>query len=498
MCVSKLLAQDSIKNGFVKFYYPNGKVSSEGYMVDGKPDGFWVTYFATGIKKSEGNRRNHLLDSLWLFYNEVGDTTEKINYVLGKRNGYSYKYASLKELNTLQRNVLIAKELFVNDRREGTSYYYYPNGKLKQIINYRNNKKHGESKEYNNEGVLIAIYQYLNDYITEKQNINRTISGVPDGIWQEYNENGTIKSEKVYRGGVLDGYAKEFDQSGKLVSSVHYDEGKIIQDKNADTLNIDERVTYYENKKVKSRYYFRNNIPIGIHRDYNEEGKVIKSVIYNENGTIVSRGIINDDGSREGKWNHFFENGQVKSEGEYVNNRQHGVWQFYFKEGKKEQTGNFSNGYFDGEWTWFYPDGSVARKENYKSGKRDGLFFELSKMGDTTIVGKYNEGLQNGLWIYCVGDIIEKGKYVNDLRQGTWRGYYSNGKLMYEGHFQQGYPNGKFLFYYESGLLKEEQYYLNGIKEKVWKKYNTDGNLFLTILYRSDMEVKVNGVNIAD
>ena len=72
------------KNGLTKIYYPNGKVSSEGTMRNGQPDGYWKTYFPTGIMKSEGNRKNHLLDSTWIFYNEAGDTLQKVSYVMGK------------------------------------------------------------------------------------------------------------------------------------------------------------------------------------------------------------------------------------------------------------------------------------------------------------------------------------------------------------------------------------------------------------------------------
>ena len=38
-------------NGYNKFYYPNGQISSEGMMRNGKPDGYWITYYVTGIKK---------------------------------------------------------------------------------------------------------------------------------------------------------------------------------------------------------------------------------------------------------------------------------------------------------------------------------------------------------------------------------------------------------------------------------------------------------------
>ena len=75
------IAQENgeIKNGYQIFKYPNGAVSSEGIMKDGKPEGFWKSYYVTGIKKSEGKRTNFLLDSIWIFYDQAGDTTEKIN-----------------------------------------------------------------------------------------------------------------------------------------------------------------------------------------------------------------------------------------------------------------------------------------------------------------------------------------------------------------------------------------------------------------------------------
>ena len=43
-----LLAQEELKDGFIRFYHPNGQVSSEGTIKDGKPDGYWKTYYVTG------------------------------------------------------------------------------------------------------------------------------------------------------------------------------------------------------------------------------------------------------------------------------------------------------------------------------------------------------------------------------------------------------------------------------------------------------------------
>ena len=59
--------KETLKDGYQVFKYPNGAVSSEGLIKNGKPEGFWKSYYVTGIKKSEGKRTNFLLDSIWIF-----------------------------------------------------------------------------------------------------------------------------------------------------------------------------------------------------------------------------------------------------------------------------------------------------------------------------------------------------------------------------------------------------------------------------------------------
>ena len=46
-------AQDSTQ---VQYRYPSGAVSSQGWLVDGIPEGYWRSFYADGTWKSEGNR----------------------------------------------------------------------------------------------------------------------------------------------------------------------------------------------------------------------------------------------------------------------------------------------------------------------------------------------------------------------------------------------------------------------------------------------------------
>ena len=77
-----------------------------------------------------------------------------------------------------------------------------------------------------------------------------------------------------------------------------------------------------------------------------------------------------------------------------------------------------------------------------------------------------------------------------------WKSYYPEGKLKFKGNYVQGNPDGQHTFYYENGRVKEEQYYQMGIREKTWKKFDEEGNTLLTIAYKNDVEVSINGVKI--
>ena len=78
--LGKISAQENqVKDGFTKYTYPSGRLSSEGFIKNGKPDGYWKTYYESGVLKSEGNRKDAQLDSLWKFYNEEGKLTLPMN-----------------------------------------------------------------------------------------------------------------------------------------------------------------------------------------------------------------------------------------------------------------------------------------------------------------------------------------------------------------------------------------------------------------------------------
>ncbi len=482
-----------LKDGFQQFKYPNGNISSEGFIRNGKPDGYWKSYYVTGVLKSEGKRTSFLLDSIWIFYDQAGDTTEKISYLLGKRNGYYLRYKK----DPVHGLYVHTSELYAGDKKEGVARIFYPDGKTRQTIPYINGRKDGLSREYDREGKIITLLEYNNDFLISRERINQTdAAGLKQGEWLEFYPGGAIKTERNYRNDLLHGYYKEYDERGRLLVTLLYDNGKVTGTEIDNSAEIDIENRYDEAGKLIYSGPFKEGVPVGIHREYNSDGTVRIASIYNDNGVLISEGIVDDEGNRNGPWKDFSADGTLIAEGAYVNSRRTGIWKFYNASGKLEQAGSYSNGRIDGTWRWYYPEGELLREEDYYQGRRDGQYTEFTRTGEVIARGEYADGERNGEWIFITGDNREEGNYLLGLRDGEWKAYYPNEKLRFRGEYRQGNPVGHHMLWYDSGRIREDRYYRNGLRTRTWKKYSEEGEVVLSVTYRDDVETSINGVAV--
>ncbi|MEI7662416.1 MAG: toxin-antitoxin system YwqK family antitoxin [Bacteroidota bacterium] len=489
-----LPAQDTLqKDGFCKFYYPSGKISSEGTLKNGKPDGYWKSYNINGTIKSEGNRKNSELDSTWKFYNGNGRLLLEINYKAGKKDGLKITYLDKETV----------KENFRNDIKEGYTRYYYPDGKIKQEIPYVRGLEQGFAKEYGFDGNVITLTEYKRGFIVDRLRINRKDQdGRRQGKWYAFYGSGNLHTEVTFKDDKKNGYLKEYAENGDLLKISKYVDD-VLQPEAEEIQKLEVQNEYYPDGKIKISAMFRNGVPEGITREYNTDGMVEKSYLY-KNGVVIGTGIMKDDGSRDGYWKDFYADGSLKSEGNYDNGKQVGEWKYYHPNGKIEQTGRFSKqGKLDGRWRWYFETGQLLKEENYRNGFKEGLSSEYDETGRVIEEGEFVNGNEDGPWFEIIGDSYIRGTYRDGLRNGMWYNYYLNlngaktdSLLYFKGGFVEDNPDGKHIWYWENGKIKDEGSYVMGKKEGEWLKYNFDGTLFMVITYREGVEVRYDGVKI--
>lgn len=474
-------------NGYNKFYYDDGTLASEGGMVNGKPDGYWKNYHPNGQIKSEGNRKNFIIDSLWKFYDEEGKLSLEISYSEGKKNGFRTTYLGTD----------ITKENFVNDIKKGYSYLLFPNNSVKMKTPFVSGLEEGLAREYDLSGNIIQLITYKKGYVVERERINRVDSdSLANGKWKWfYEEEEQLRMEGTFKHGLKNGYFKEYDKEGNLLTATKWVDGEKLE-MAEELMKLDVRTDYYPNGVVKVvGTYNKDGIPEGVRREYDDKGKVEKAYIF-RHGIIIGEGIFTDAGQKEGNWKEFYPDGKLKATGSYTKDERKGLWKFYFTTGQLEQVGAYLNGHPDSTWRWFHSNGQLMREEFFYEGLSDGMMTEYNARGKIIIQGDNIEGKREGKWFYDEGDNRDEGEYVEDMRNGLWQSFYPDGSVSYKGKYIEDLPNGKHTWYWDNGKIKQEGSYVMGRKNGDWKKFDTEGFLVIVISFTNGKEVKYDGINI--
>jgi antitoxin component YwqK of YwqJK toxin-antitoxin module len=173
---------------------------------------------------------------------------------------------------------------YMNGQPVGTLKFYYPNGKIKALVNQSENGRVTRTNNFFENGHPMASGKYL-----DKQK---------DSTWIYFNEEDTtLAAEENYRAGIKEGVWKTFYLDGRVA----------------------EEITYSQNKKE------------GPWTQFFTDGTVKTKATY-----------IND--LLEGQFTVFYMNGMVEISGTYVHNEKNGSWVYMKETGAMEKKEEYSSG----------------------------------------------------------------------------------------------------------------------------------------------------------
>lgn len=483
-------SQDSAQvnnNGYNRFMYPNGQVQSEGFLVNGKPEGIWKSYHENGQLRSEGLRRNGKSDSTWKFFFTDGVMQSLIEYTQGIK---------ISQTDFHPNGMRSAEEKFVNGIKNGDAIYYHLSGNISRKLIYVDGKKEGTGVAYaEDDGRIISFFTYKNDIAIKEDKINRKDKfGAKQGIWKEFFTSGKVKTEWTYKDDLLEGMVRYFKEDGSVSKTEVYRAGQRVIDQTPDVkLEIDR--DYHNNGRVKSSVNIIDGKKQGVYREYNRTGEITASKMY-QNDEVTGEGIVDANMKMQGKWKIFYPGGKIKSEGDYKDGKRTGKWTFYYSNGQIEQVGTYANGKADGEWKWYHLNGNTLREEYYISGREDGEMKEFDTNGKTVATGQYVDGLKTGKWEFKSDSYRYTGAYVDDAQNGNWKGFFDNGRKAFDGDYLNGLENGEHRYFYEDGQLREIRNYKLGLPDGEWKSFDEIGEPILFTTYRAGVEIKFDGTRI--
>jgi len=216
------------KQGFWKVQYPNGSIKYTACFKDDKPIGLLKRYFEDNSIKAE------------MIFDAKGKAKARIYYQDGPLAGEGNYINSFKDSTwnyySYYTKALSNRETYVNNKKNGLSISYYPNGKIAEELNWKDNVRNGIWHQYYENGALKTSSEFLN--------------GKRNGTFILYYPDSKIEWKGSYKNDIREGQWVHYDPLGKINSTIEYKNGVAS---NAAELDAKEQELLKEIEKKKGK-----------------------------------------------------------------------------------------------------------------------------------------------------------------------------------------------------------------------------------------------------
>ncbi|MDC1386361.1 hypothetical protein N8384_03070 [Candidatus Thioglobus sp.] len=240
-----------------------------------------------------------------------------------------------------------------------------------------------------NEPELIESESYPNGNIkTEEFLIERDGETLVLDI--EYFENGVKSSETLYHPPFQSGQIEGF----YIISATYWREDG----------QVDE--VYIVNKPHKANYEVGDIISYKTIYDYYDNGQIKEERNKTELFTDIAWGSEDDPvlvksakmyprnvDISHGKHTYWYENGQIKSEESFKDNKWDGKHTYWYENGQKKKESRDVKGKYEGKWTSWYENGQKWEEGRYKKERKEGRWTEWDENGKIIAQVNYKNGV---------------------------------------------------------------------------------------------------------
>lgn len=268
---------------------------------------------------------------------------------------------------------------------------FYSDNTLKAERRYTGGLLNGESRFYNPDGTLAQTCEYQNDR--------------PHGLLKKYHPDGTtLESEVRIEEDQYEGVRKSFYPNGNVKAEAHFEKG---------LLNGEAR-QYYENGGIQNEEVFRDDQITGTKKTYFPGGQLMSEAC------CYQAGVLN------GESKLYYESGHIEWSLPFVGGKIHGLAHADYPDGAPKARVMYRDGLWDGESAEYYAGGAKLSEANFVSG--------------AGIEKRYYES----------GELKEEIPYKDNAEEGTVRGLRKDGSLEFEDTYREGEKTSR-KFYDASG-----------------------------------------------
>lgn len=443
--------RDGRPDGMWKTYYESGQLKSVGKRTDFLLDSTWMFFKENGDTSLIVNYRKDLKNGPRFTYSEtevmmepfVNDVKQgegkrmdrrrhvlqTVQFVNGLEEGISPVFdtkGQLREIVTYRKGFVMTREALNRYDREGKKHGYwktfFDDWTVQTECYYRHGLRDGFYKEYDEKGNLKKITKFVNDVEQVLESDQK-----PLVVQREYYPNGKVRREASFRDGKREGVWREFDEEGNVVKSQTYKKGALVGEGIVDTdgKRRGEYKEFYPDSTVRAEGLFVDGLRSGEWKFYYHNGKL------QEVGTYV-------EGTPDGAWIWYHDNGQKQIEEQFYKGQRNGTYKEYDSKGNTIVSGTYFDGMKNGKWT--EQIGDMRTEGDYRNDKQVGEWVSYYDNDKMAFRGKYNAGYPDGehLFYYENGRLREIQSYKVGVKHGEWKKYLDTGELYITITYEQG------------------------------------------------------------
>lgn len=330
------------------------------------------------------------------------------------------------------------------------------------------------------------------EFLDKEQNIVNTTGTLPDGEITELNvSSATIKNLKD---GKLNGKFEVLNLTNNTVTySEQYENGRLVSitERNLAKNPVQETKAekairlypgtilkstknsnsfYIKGKEVAEETLSSNGVTLEI------LGKIPDGEVkeFGENGLVKTEAHYKDN-KLNGPVLRYDDNGVLLSKEEYVNGILQGPAEYFttLKHDTLHAECTYKNAQLSGRRTITQKDGTLRQEETYKHGRLNGKRIIYYPNGNKESEATFENGKLHGerLLYFPTGELWYRENYNNGRLDGDRFGYFASGKVHLEEFYSEGVLEGKRNIYAENGeLLSSEEYHWGSLVHNTDRK----------------------------
>ncbi len=195
------------RTGRWRMEYPNGNIQYEATFKAGHPVGEMVRYYENGAVQARMDFDSSGERNYTRLYYENGKIAAEGWFVDREKDSVWTYYSEYD-------GTVRIREPYRQGKLQGEVKNYFPSGEVSEETTWENQQKEGIWKQYYSDGALRLEGNYENNLL--------------NGPYRVYYPDSTLKVKGNYRENRSEGTWEFFDQSGNLLYTIEYEQGKPV------------------------------------------------------------------------------------------------------------------------------------------------------------------------------------------------------------------------------------------------------------------------------